>query len=76
MPLSERDISSGLVSKREAWTILGCSRRTLDRMIAAGEIETVRLRAGGNVRISRAALLDALNRTATSRRGRPRKGAA
>ena len=78
MPLSEEDISQGLMGKREACAFLGCSLRTLNRMIDSGELEAFRLREGGSLRITRAACVEALNRTSTvaRRRGRPRKGAA
>lgn len=76
MPLSENDIAEGLMTRRAAAAFMGCSVTTVDRMIRSGELEAVKIR--GSKRVTRAACVDALNRTSTvaNRRGRPRKGVA
>ena len=57
-----------LFRKAEAREVLRCSRPTLDRLIARGEIPVVRL-TGRALRISESALRELIERR-TERRGR------
>lgn len=69
MALSEDDIAEGLMTRHAAAAFMGVSITTIDRMIRYGELEAVRVR--GAVRVSRAACVDALNRTSNLGQRRP-----
>jgi excisionase family DNA binding protein len=62
MPINDRDLDE-LLTPEEAAEVLHVSRATIYRMIAARQIEVVRVGTGhGRARITRRMLLDGLNR--------------
>jgi len=74
MPITEADLGD-LLRREEAAEFLGVSRATVDRMIAAREIDVVRIGNGrGQVRIPKRALLDHVNRNVT-KAARPKRSA-
>jgi excisionase family DNA binding protein len=62
LPIDDRDLDD-LLTRAEAAALLHVSVHTIDRMIAAGDVDVVRLGSGrGTVRFTRRALLDHVNR--------------
>lgn len=62
MPITEADLDDAM-TRGEAAAFLHVSVSTIDRMIVARELSVIRVGSGrGMVRITRAALLDHVNR--------------
>lgn len=62
MRIEEQDLED-LLNRHEAAGFLRVSVHTIDRMIANGDVDVVRIGSGrGRVRFTRAALLESVNR--------------
>lgn len=73
MPLSEQELPD-LMTRPKAAEFIGVSINTLDRMIADKRLEAFRV--GNQVRISRAACLDMINRSSSLRANPPKRRAS